>query len=84
MIYLVAIFIPWLALLLMGRVFQAILNFALWLFAILILVLSLGIFHGVSALLWLMCVVHAILAINAAKQDRRNRALIDAIARSRR
>jgi len=47
-------------------------------------VVSLGIFHGVSALLWLLCVVHAILAINAAKQDRRNRALIDAIARSRR
>jgi len=84
MIYLVAIFIPWLALLLMGRVFQAIVNFALWVFAVLILVLSLGIFHGVSALLWLLCVVHAILAINAAKQDRRNRALIDAIARTRR
>ena len=63
MIYLVAIFIPWLALLLMGRVFQAILNFALWLFAILILVLSLGIFHGVSALLWLMCVVLSLIHI---------------------
>jgi hypothetical protein len=84
MIYLVAIFIPWLALLLMGRVFQAIVNFALWLFAVLILVLSLGLAHALSALLWLLCVVHAILAVNAAKQDRRNRALIDAIARTRR
>ena len=84
MIYLVALFVPWLALLLIGRVFQAIVNFVLCAFAILILILSLGIFHGVSAILWLLCVVHAILAINAAKQDRRNRALIDAIARSRR
>jgi hypothetical protein len=84
MIYLVALFIPWFALLLIGRVFQAMVNFALCVLAVLILVLSLGIFHGVSAILWLFCVVHAILAINAAKQDRRNRALIDAIDRSRR
>jgi hypothetical protein len=84
MIYLVALFVPWFALMLIGRVFQAIVNFVLCTFAVLILVLSLGIFHGVSAILWLLCVVHAILAINAAKQDRRNRALIDAIARNRR
>jgi hypothetical protein len=84
MIYLVAIFIPWLALLLMGRVFQAIVNFALWVFAILILVLSLGLAHALSAMIWLVCVVHAILTVNAARQDRRNRALIDAIERSRR
>jgi hypothetical protein len=84
MIYLLAIFIPWLALLLYGRVFQAIVNFLMWAFAIVILVVSLGIAHALSAMLWLLCVVHAILAINAAKQDRRNRALIDAIERSRR
>ena len=82
MIYLVAILLPPLALLLYGQVVQALLNFVIWLAAIIIFVITLTIFAPFSAALWLVCVVHAILTINRVHNDRRNRDLIDAIKRS--
>ncbi len=84
MIYVLAFFIPWLALLLYGRVLQAIVNFIIWTAAVVVFVVTIGILSGLAGLLWILAVVHAILAINAVKQDRRNRALIEAIERSRR
>ncbi len=82
MIYLLAIVLPPLALLLYGRVLQAIINLVIWLAAVIVFVASLTLLAGLSAALWLVCVVHAILVINRVQNDRRNRALIDAIERS--
>jgi hypothetical protein len=83
MIYVLAFFLPWLALLLYGKVVQAVVNFVIWVAAIVAFVISF-LLPVPSLLLWILAVAHAILAINAARQDRRNRALIDAIERSRR
>ncbi|HEY6334452.1 MAG TPA: hypothetical protein VI113_01080 [Alphaproteobacteria bacterium] len=77
MIYLVAIFVSPLALILIGKPFQAIANLILYILA-LALVVTL-VFSWLGALLWLIGVVHAILAINAHKADLRNKALIEAV-----
>lgn len=82
MIYLLAIILPPLALLLYGRVIQAIVNLVMRVASALIFILTLGVLGGLSAARWLVCVVHAILVVNRVQNDRRNRALIDAIERS--
>jgi hypothetical protein len=78
MIYLAAIFIPPLALLLIGKWFQAILNLILYA-AAWILTLTI-VFHAGGFICWLIAVVHAILAINSHRAERRHREMIAAVA----
>ncbi len=77
MIYLLAFFVPPLALLLIGRWFQAIFNLVLYVVAIL-LSLTIVFWAPAGLIVWGICVLHAVLAINADKADRRNRELIEA------
>lgn len=81
MIYLVAIFIPPLALLVYGKIFQAIFNLLIWLLAIITLPFAILpiITTGLSMMIWGIAVVHAVLAVNSAKQDARARQVSDAM-----
>jgi len=73
MIYVLAVFLPPLALLLNGQVFNALLNFVLiW------PCLLLGLLFPV---LWLVPSAHAIIAIYMAREDRKHREVVDAIER---
>jgi hypothetical protein len=73
MIYLLAIFVPPLALLLNGQVFSAVLNLAM-----IVPCIILGFFFPV---LWFVPSAHAVLAIYMKREDRKHRELVDAIER---
>lgn len=79
MIYLVAIIVPPLALLLKGKIFQAIFNGFIWAFSVILAIVSLG----ALSLLWFVSVLWAIVAVKNAKDDERHEELVDAM-RSRR
>jgi len=75
MIYLLAIFLPPLALLLNGQPFSAILNLVL-----IVPCLIFGLipfFH----LLWLVPSAHAVIAIYMTRENRKHREIVDAIER---
>jgi hypothetical protein len=79
MLYLLAIFCAPLALLFIGKWFQAILNFVLYatalVFAITIVLFQLGV------IAWLIGVVHAVLVVNNHRADQRSRAIIESMRR---
>jgi uncharacterized membrane protein YqaE (UPF0057 family) len=79
MIYLVAIFLPPLALLLYGKIFQAIFNFLLCVLAIVLGLIFIVLPGAPFVILWGIAVVHAVLAVNSAKQDARAREVADAM-----
>jgi len=81
MIYLVAILLPPVALLICGKIFQAIFNLLIWLLAIITIPFAIlpVITLGLSMLIWGVAVLHAILAVNSAKQDQRAREVADAM-----
>jgi hypothetical protein len=79
MIYLVALILPPLALLLYGKIFQAIFNLILYVFAWVVFIFSLFLGGSPGFVIWLICALHAIFAINAAKKDRRTEAMINAM-----
>lgn len=79
MIYLLAIIVPPLALLLKGKIFQAIFNGIIWVISIALAIISLG----ALSLLWFVSVIWAILAVKSARDDERHEELVDAM-RSRR
>ncbi len=79
MIYLIAIFCSPLALLLTGKPISALFNFILYILAIVCWVTV--IFFHAGFLLWLIAFVHAVLAINSAREDRRARWIADAARR---
>ena len=81
MIYLVAILFPPLALVIYGKIFQAIFNLLLWLLAVVSIPIAIfPVFTlGLPIILWGITVVHAILAVNSAKQDARAREIADAM-----
>jgi uncharacterized membrane protein len=79
MIYLLALIFPPLALLLYGKIFQAIFNLILYAFAWVVFIFSLFLGGSPGFVIWLICALHAILAINAAKKDRRTQAMIEAM-----
>jgi hypothetical protein len=79
MIYLVAIFLPPLALLLYGKIFQAIFNFIICVLAIVLGILFIVLPGAPFVILWGIAVVHAVLAVNSAKQDARAREVADAM-----
>lgn len=79
MIYLVAIFLPPLALLIYGKIFQAIFNFIICVLAIVLGIIFIVLPGAPFVILWGIAVVHAVLAVNSAKQDARAREVADAM-----
>jgi uncharacterized membrane protein len=79
MIYLVAIFLPPLALLIYGKIFQAIFNFIICVLAIVLGIVFIVLPGAPFVILWGIAVVHAVLAVNSAKQDARAREVADAM-----
>jgi hypothetical protein len=73
MIYILAVFVPPLALLLNGQPFSALLNF--------ILIWPCVVFGLVFHVLWLVPAAHAIIAIHMNRENRRHREIVDAIER---
>jgi len=76
MLYLLAIFCAPLALLLIGKWFQAILNLGLYV-AALVLVITI-VFSHFGFVVWIVGVVHAVLVINNHRAERRTQAIIAA------
>lgn len=79
MIYLIAIFCSPLALLLTGKPISALFNFLLWILSIVCWITI--IFHSAGFVLWATAFIHAVLAINSAREDRRARWIADAYRR---
>ena len=79
MIYLIAIFLPPLALLLYGKIFQAIFNFIICVLAIVLGIIFIVLPGAPFVVLWGIAVLHVVLAVNSAKQDARAREVADAM-----
>ena len=75
MLYLLAFFVPPLALLLAGMPFQAIISFVIWFGSFLGLVF----FVVPGVFLWAIAVLHAILMIQNKRADDRTRRIVEAI-----
>jgi uncharacterized membrane protein YqaE (UPF0057 family) len=71
MIYILAVFLPPLALLLNGQIFSAILN--------VVLIVPSFIFGWIFPLLWAVPSAHAVIAIYMNREDRRHREMVEAI-----
>lgn len=82
MIYLVCIFFSPLSLLLIGKPIQFVLNLILWLLAVVATLTIVG-FIPFGVGFWGVGVLHAVLAVNNHRAEKRNRALIDAMKGSR-
>lgn len=81
MIYLLALFCSPLALLLAGKPISAILNLVLYILSI-VLWLTI-IFHSAGFLLWAVGFLHAVLAINNDREERRARRIVAALREPR-
>jgi hypothetical protein len=73
MIYILAFFLPPLALLLNGQPFAAVFNLAM--------LVPCAIFGFVVHVLWLVPSAHAIIAVHMKREERRHREIVDAIER---
>lgn len=76
MIYLVALVLPPLALLLYGKIFQAIFNLLLYVLAWVVFIFSLFLGGSPGLVIWLIAAAHAILVVNNAKKDARLEAML--------
>lgn len=76
MIYLLAFFCSPLALLFAGKPFSAIANLVLYVLSIAFWLTI--ILHSIGFLLWGIAVLHAVLAINNSREERRARRIIQA------
>ena len=79
MLYLLAFFCSPLALLFAGKPFQALANLILYILSIVCWITI--IFHHAGFVLWAIGVLHAVLAISDAREDRRVRRLIQSSRR---
>jgi Flp pilus assembly protein TadB len=77
MIYLLAIFCSPLALLLTGKPISALFNLILYVLSIVCWITI--ILHGAGLFLWAIALLHAVLAINNARENRRARRIVDAM-----
>ncbi len=77
--YLLAFFCAPLALLLTGKPFQSLFSLVLYVLSIVCWVTI--IFHSAGFWLWAIGVVHAVMAISDAREDRRARRIADAARR---
>ena len=75
--YLLAILIPPLAILLCGKMLQAVLNLVIWIGGGFLIVV------GVGFLIVPIAMLHAILVVNSHLADKRNTKLMDAVKSSR-
>ncbi len=82
MIYLVCIFASPLALLLIGKPIQFVLNLVLWILAVIFAITIIG-FIPFGVGFWGVGVLHAVLAVNNHRADKRSRALIEAMKGNR-
>ena len=73
MIYILAVFLPPLALLLNGQPFSAVLN--------VVLIVPCAIFGFVFPVLWLVPSAHAVIAVAMKREDRKHRDIVEAIER---
>lgn len=72
MLYLVAIIVSPLAVLLCGKPFQAVFNLVLLIVGILIFFGTLGLASGITFVLWIACIAHAMFTVHRRNQDARN------------
>jgi hypothetical protein len=72
MLYLLALILPPLAILLSGKIFQAIFNAVFFVIGLLFFLLGGG-------LLSLLCIIHAFFVVHGNKQDKRTKEIIDAL-----
>lgn len=77
MIYLLALFCSPLALLLAGRPISALFNLILYVLSIVFWITI--IFHSAGFLLWGVAFIHAVLAINNDREERRARRILGAM-----
>ena len=77
MIYLLAIFCSPLALLLAGRPLSALLNLILYILSLVLWITI--IFHSAGFVLWAVAFLHAVLAINNDREERRARRIVAAM-----
>lgn len=76
MLYLIAFFCSPLALLLSGKPISALFNLILYIVSIVLWITI--IFHHLAFLLWVIGVLHAVLSIHEAREERRARRIIAA------
>jgi hypothetical protein len=79
MIYLIAIVVPPLALLLKGKIFQAIINGMVWGFSLILFIFSLGFLSFATFPLWVITVIWAVIGVKGANDDERTQKIVDAI-----
>lgn len=68
MLYSAAIFIPPLAILFSGKPFKSIFNFILLILGILIFVGTLGLANGITFVIWIACIAHAMFTVHGRTQ----------------
>ena len=76
MLYLLALFLPWLALAFVGKPIQAVISLCL---SILAVIGFLFFFMIPGVLLWLVSVAHAFAVISSVRADKRTQKIVDAI-----
>ena len=72
MIYFLAIIIPPLALLIEGKIFQAIINAVFWIVGIIFVLFG-------GFILWAITIVHAAIVVHGSRSDARTQKIVDAI-----
>ena len=72
MIYILAIIIPPLALLIEGKIFQAIINAVFWIVGIIFVLFG-------GFILWAITIVHAVIVVHGSRSDARTQKIVDAI-----
>jgi len=77
MMYILAIILPPLALLLSGKVIQAIINLVLILLSVTIFVGTLSIGSFISFPLYIISIIHALIAVHGARTDNKIEAAVD-------
>ena len=77
--YILAILLPPIALLLSGKIFQAIINLILIFLSIVIFVVTLSFGSFISFPLYIISIIHAVFVVHGARIDRK---IDDAVSRS--
>ena len=73
MMYVLALILPPVALLVIGKVFQGIFNLILFVIAGVLWFLSLGFASFITFPLWIVCIVHALFVVDNHRTDNRLR-----------
>lgn len=71
LMYLLALILPPVALFVCGRIFQGVFNLLVCILAIVIVLGTLGLGSGVSFVLWIAAIVHAVFVVHNDRADAR-------------